>query len=75
MMLENRCFIDALVAENEKLRLELHHRVRNNLAVVAAALRAEARKVSPDARDGFEAAIDRVMLLAREHADRLEEAA
>ncbi len=56
------------VAQQDLLMQEIHHRVKNNLQIVASLLNLQANRISlPEARTEFEAARDRVRALATLH--------
>jgi len=60
--------LDAAVAQQELLMQEIHHRVKNNLQVVASLLNLQASRIRlPEARAEFQAARDRVRTLATLH--------
>ncbi|MDB5493115.1 MAG: signal transduction histidine kinase [Phenylobacterium sp.] len=66
-------FVDVGVrkaAEQRQAELfaELNHRVKNNLAVVAAALQLQARDSRSELREGLSAAADRILSVADLHA-------
>ncbi len=56
------------MAQQELLMQEIHHRVKNNLQIVASLLNLQAARIrQPDAKAEFEAARDRVRTLATLH--------
>lgn len=56
-----------LVSKDATIR-EIHHRVKNNLQTVAALLRMQARRMhSDEAREGLQAAMHRVQVIAQVH--------
>lgn len=60
--------LEAAVAEQELLMQEIHHRVKNNLQVVASLLNLQASRIrQPEARAEFQAARDRIRTLATLH--------
>ncbi len=60
--------LEAAVAQQELLMQEIHHRVKNNLQVVASLLNLQASRIRlPEARAEFQAARDRVRTLATLH--------
>ena len=60
--------LEAGVAQQELLMQEIHHRVKNNLQVVASLLNLQASRIRlPEARAEFQAARDRVRTLATLH--------
>lgn len=60
----------AALAEREVLIREIHHRVKNNLQVLASLLQLQARHLPEELRRRFEEAVSRVRAIARIH-DRL----
>ena len=60
--------LEEAVAQQELLMQEIHHRVKNNLQVVASLLNLQASRIRlPEARAEFQAARDRVRTLATLH--------
>lgn len=60
--------LEAAGAQQELLMQEIHHRVKNNLQVVASLLNLQASRIRlPEARAEFQAARDRVRTLATLH--------
>ena len=60
--------LQAAIAEQELLMQEIHHRVKNNLQIVASLLNLQASRIrQPEARAEFQAARDRVRALATLH--------
>ena len=59
---------DAAVAQQELLMKEIHHRVKNNLQIVASLLNLQASRIrQPEAKAEFASARDRVRALATLH--------
>jgi two-component sensor histidine kinase len=54
-----------LVAEKDMLLREVHHRVKNNLQVIASMVQLKARQASTESRSHFDALAERVYTLGR----------
>jgi two-component sensor histidine kinase len=54
-----------VMAEKDMLLREVHHRVKNNLQVIASMVHLKARQTSPDSRPHFDALAERVYALGR----------
>lgn len=54
-------------SEREVLLREIHHRVRNNLQIIQSLLRLGSRRLAPDNREPFDAAVRRIGIMARVH--------
>ena len=60
--------LQAAIAEQDLLMQEIHHRVKNNLQIVASLLNLQASRIRmPEARAEFQSARDRVRALATLH--------
>ncbi|GEO43382.1 signal transduction histidine kinase [Skermanella aerolata] len=59
--------LEARLAERERLILEIHHRVRNNLQTIIALLNLEARRGAPPLRRQFALITQRVRVLGSIH--------
>jgi two-component sensor histidine kinase len=65
---EQRDELERGKAQQELLMMEIHHRVKNNLQIVASLLNLQASRIRvPEARAEFQAARDRVRALATLH--------
>jgi two-component sensor histidine kinase len=65
---EQRAELERSKAQQELLMMEIHHRVKNNLQIVASLLNLQASRIRvPEARAEFQAARDRVRALATLH--------
>ena len=65
---EQKTALDQAQERQELLILEIHHRVKNNLQIVASLLNLQASRIRvPEARAEFQAARDRVRALATLH--------
>ena len=63
-----RARLQAAAAEQDLLMQEIHHRVKNNLQIVASLLNLQASRIrQPEARAEFQSARDRVRALATLH--------
>ena len=54
-----------VLAEKDMLLREVHHRVKNNLQVIASMVHLKSRQTSPDSRPHFDALAERVYALGR----------
>lgn len=54
-------------SEREVLLREIHHRVRNNLQIIQSLLRLGSRRLAPESREPFDAAVRRIGIMARVH--------
>jgi two-component sensor histidine kinase len=67
-LIEREGQLKGAVAQQELLMQEIHHRVKNNLQIVASLLNLQAARIrQPDAKAEFQAARDRVRTLATLH--------
>jgi two-component sensor histidine kinase len=65
---DQRAALDRGKVQQELLMMEIHHRVKNNLQIVASLLNLQASRIRvPEARAEFQAARDRVRALATLH--------
>ncbi|WP_142848324.1 sensor histidine kinase [Telmatospirillum sp. J64-1] len=58
---------EAVLRQRSILLNEIHHRVKNNLAIIQSLLMLEASKVVPEARSGYEDSLSRVEAMALVH--------
>jgi two-component sensor histidine kinase len=61
-------FIQSSLKEKEILLAEIHHRVKNNMAIISALLNLQANEINiPEAAEGFQYSINRIRSMALVH--------
>ena len=64
--------LHAMLEVNQRLLLELNHRVGNNLAIILSLLRSATKQVPAEYRSGLEEALEKVYALSTDHMERME---